>query len=181
MNARTIASLGCKFLGIYALIQAIPLFGQIFQMYAFAKDEPAFGIAIVLSTSIPFLLMVTTAIVLFLYSNRIAEKIIAAQKDGPTNNNISSRELQSIAFSIVGLVLLLMAFPKVVQIGWNIYSIKSIGDERTVAEILRKTWSFALSTGVQFVIGAILFIGSELISSLWHKAIKRLRYERKIT
>jgi hypothetical protein len=181
MQIRTIASLGCKFLGIYALIQAIPLFGQIFQMYAFAKDEPPFGLVIVLSTSVPFILMVALAIVLFLYSNRIADIMIVIQKDEPTNNGISSRDLQSIAFSIVGLVLLLMSLPKVVQIGWNVYSIKSLGDESNVSEIIRRTWSFALATGVQFVIGFILFLGSELLSSLWHKAIKRLRYERNIT
>ena len=181
MLKRTIASLGCKFLGIYALIQAIPLFGQIIQLYTFAKDDPLFGIGIVLSTSIPFILMVTAAGVLLFYSNRIADRMIGTGNDEPETQNISAMELQTIAFSIVGLILMLMSFPKMMQIGYNVYAMKSAGDERNVVEIIHRTWSFALATGVQFVIGFILFIGSEIFSSLWRKAVQRFRYERNIT
>lgn len=181
MHNRTIASLGCKFLGIYALIKSISLFGQIFQMYSFAKDDSSFGIALIISTSIPSILMLAVAIVLIIGSNRFAEKMVDTKNNQSINQNISTLDLQTIAFSVVGLVLLLMSFPKMMQICWNVYVIKSAGDNRNIAEIISKTWSFALATGVQFIIGFILFIGSELFSSLWHKAVKRLRYERNIT
>ena len=126
-------------------------------------------------------LMVATSIGLILCSNRFADKMVDTKDDKSTKQNISSLELQTIAFAIVGLVLLIMSFPKMMQIGWNVHVIKSAGDQRNLTEIIRNTWSFALSTGVQFVIGFILFIGSEIFSSLWYKAVKRLRYERNIT
>lgn len=181
MYTRTLASLGCKFLAIYALIQAVPLLGQIFQIYSFTKNDPSFGISVVFSTSIPFILMLAVAVILFLYSYRIADKMIGTKDDESTHFSISAIEFQTVAFSIVGLVLLLLSFPKILQIIWNAYAIKSAGDERSTAELIMNTWSFALATGLQFVIGFVLFIGAELLATLWYKAIKRLRYERNIT
>ena len=181
MDKQLIASLGCKFLGIYALLESIPLFGNIFQMYSFASGEPAFGITLVLSTSIPFILMFVSAIALIVFSNRFADKMTGPKSESDLGQSVTFSEMQSIAFSVVGLVLLLLSFPKMVQVGWNIYAVKAAGDERNVAEIARSTWSFALSTGLQFVIGFVLFIGADLFSTLWHKAVQRLKYERNIT
>lgn len=181
MDSHQIASLGCKLLGIYALLESIQLFGHIFQMYAFARNDPVFGVFTVLTTTIPFIVMLAFGAVLILNSDGIAYKIKCLKNSGQQPQAVSFKELQTIAFSIVGLVLLVLSIPKMMQIGWNIYAVKSAGDERNVAAILSNTWSFALSTGVQFLIGFILFIGAELFSTLWHKSIKRLKYERNIT
>ncbi len=181
MDKQLVASLGCKFLGIYALLESIPLFGNIFQTYAFASGEPAFGMALILSTSIPFVLLVSSAIALIVFSNKFANKMIDLEGEENSGQTITFKDLQSIAFSVVGLVLLLLSLPKMVQIGCNIYAVKAAGDERNVAEIVRNTWSFALATGIQFVIGFVLFIGADLFSTLWYKSVKRLKHERNIT
>lgn len=181
MDIHQLASLGCKFLGIYALLESIKLFGNIFQMYSFAGGEPDFGISVVLSTSLPFILMFVSAIALILFSNKFAGKMTDNKRDVNSNNAVSINNFQSIAFSIVGLILIILSLPKMTQIGWNLYAIKSAGDERNITEILHSTWSFALATGVQFVIGFALFIGAELFSSIWSKSVKRIRYERNIT
>ena len=77
--------------------------------------------------------------------------------------------------------MIVLAFPKIIQIIGNVYALKTAGDERNVSELISNIWSYATATGFQFIIGIFLFIGSELISSGWHFIVKRLRYERNIT
>jgi hypothetical protein len=175
MDKHQIASLGCKFLGIYALLESIPLFGNIFQIYVLAKGESAFGIAVVLSTAVPFMLMIACAAALILFSNRFADKMIDCKSDESSNQGVSLEDIQAVAFSIAGLVLLVLSLPKMVQIGWNIYALKAVGNQRHAAEILKNTWSIALAAGLQFIIGLVLFIGAALLAKVWHKTVRRLR------
>jgi len=125
--------------------------------------------------------MFSFALALIAFSDKFANRMTDLNEKEDSHQGMAFKDLQSIAFSVVGLVLLLLSLPKVAQIGWNIYAVKSAGDERNVAEIVRNTWSFALATGIQFIIGFVLFIGAELFSTLWHKAILRLKHERNIT
>ena len=180
MDKIIVASLASKFLGIYALIQSIPLFGSISQLVAFGKDDPSLTFNLILATIIPALLMASSGIVLFTFSNKIARKMLPEEQD-QTKGSLSTKDIQSIAFSIVGLLMIMLAFPKIIQIFGNIYALKTAGDERNVSELISNTWAFATATGVQFIIGIFLFIGSELLSSGWHFIVKRLRYEKNIT
>ena len=178
MDKHSIASLGCKFLGIYTLLESIPLMGNIAQMYAFAYADQESGVFLILSTSIPFVAMVLSAIVFIVFSDKVATKMVGSEIEENPGANLTSKEFQSIAFSIVGLCLLVLSLPKIVQIGWNISTVKSVGDERLIFDILRKTWSYAVAAGVQLVLGFFLFIGADLISTLWHVAKQRLTYEK---
>jgi len=180
MDIIIIASLASKFIGIYALIQSIPLFGTISQLSAFAKEDPSFSFSLVIATVIPALLMASAGVALIIFSNQISRKMLP--KDLPqTNVSISTKEIQTIAFSIVGLLMIVLAFPKIVQIIVSIHALKTAGDERRISELIANTWAFATATGIQFIIGVFLFIGSELLSSGWHVIVKRLRYEKNIT
>ena len=98
-----------------------------------------------------------------------------------TASSLPIKEIQSIAFSVVGLVMIVLAIPKIFQIGWNIHSLQSAGDQRNTQELLMQNWSFTLATVIQFAIGIFLFIGSELLSSGWHFVVNRLKYEKNIT
>jgi len=181
MDKKQIASLGCKFLGIYSIIQSIPLMGNVLQISAFAKDDPSFGVSLFLSTFLPFLIMAALGIALLIFSNRFAQKTVPTNSGINTETGLSTKEVQSIAFSVVGLVLIVLAIPKIFQIGWNVHALQSAGDQRDTHELLKQNWSFTLAAGIQFLIGFFLFIGSELLSSGWHFIIKRLKYEKNIT
>ena len=124
--------------------------------------------------------MATAGIVLIVFSTQIARKMLP--KDLPQPNvSLSTKDIQSIAFSVVGLLMIVLAFPKIVQIIMNVHALKTAGDERTVSELIANTWAYVTATGIQFIIGIFLFIGSELMSSGWHFVVKRLRYEKNIT
>jgi hypothetical protein len=168
MEKKQIASLGCKFLGIYAIIQSIPLLGNVFQVFAFAKDDSSFGASLLISAFLPFLLMAFFGFELLFFSNKFAKKMVPANDSVNSDNILSSKDLQVIAFSIVGLFMIVHAIPKIFQIAWNVHALQSAGDQRDTQELLRQNWSFTLATGIQFLIGLFLFIGSELLSSGWH-------------
>jgi len=181
MDKIQIASLGCKFLGIYSIIQSIPLLGNVLQIFALAKDDTSSGVSLFLSAFLPFLMMATWGVALLIFSNKFAQKMVSANIEEPAGTVLSTKDLQSIAFSIVGLVMIVLAIPKIFQIGWNIHTLQSAGDQRGIQELLMQNWSFTLATVIQFVIGIFLFIGSELLSSGWHFIIRRLKYEKNIT
>jgi hypothetical protein len=181
MVNKQIASLGCKFLGIYALIQSIPLIGNFFQMLSLVKDDPSFGVGLFLSTFLPFLIMAASGLALIIFSRKFAHKMVPSVSVTLAEQGLSSKDIQSIAFSVVGLVLIVIAIPKIFQIGWNIYALQSAGDQRNTQELLQRNWSFTLATGIQFIIGLFLYIGSELIATAWHFIITRLKYEKNIT
>ncbi len=180
MDRKQIAILGCKFLGLYAFIQSIPLMGGIFQVIAFAKDDPALTIGLFIASCVPTIMMAGFGIFLFFYSETFALKMLSNDQINGDFKNPSSKDIQTIAFSIVGLIMVVLAIPKIGQIALNAYSLKSAGDQRNVQQLLSQNWAFTLQTALQFIIGFFLFIGSELLSSAWHFVINRLKHERKI-
>ena len=180
MDKIVVASLASKFLGIYALIQSIPLFGNISQLIAFAGDDPSLTLSLILATIIPALLMVMLGIVLIIFSNIIAKRMLPDEPEH-TKGSLSTKDIQSVAFSIIGLLMIVLAFPKIIQIIVNVHALKTAGDERRITELMSSTWAFATATGIQFIIGILLFIGSEILSSVWHFVVDRLKYEKNIT
>ena len=181
MDFKQIASIGCKFLGIYSIIQSIPLLGNIFQVFAFAKEDSSLSSNLVISTALPFFLMAFLGIALFFFSNTFARKMVPLNELGTSDNYFTPKDFQVIAFSIVGILMIVIAIPKIFQIGWNVHALKSAGDQRNIQELMTENLSFALATGIQFIVGFLLFIGSDLLSSGWHFIVRRLKYEKNIT
>ena len=76
MDKIIITSLASKFLGIYALIESIPLISSISQLIAFAKDDPSLSFRLIIASIIPALLMATAGMVLIIFSTKIAKKML---------------------------------------------------------------------------------------------------------
>lgn len=137
MDKIIIASLASKFLGIYALIQSIPLISSISQLIAFAKDDPLLSFRLIIASIIPALLMATAGMILIIFSTKIAKMLPEEQPQ--TKGSFSTKDLQSIAFSVVGLLMIVLAFPKIIQIIGNVHALKAAGDERNVSELISNT------------------------------------------
>ncbi len=177
MDRVIIASLTSKFLGLYTLIQSIPLIGNISQMFVFAGDDPSLNFKSAIAFTTPAISMVVSGLFLIICSNKIAKQMLPKEIKNP-EVIVSNKDIQSIAFSVVGLVMIVLAFPKIIQIIGNVYALKTIGDESQVTSIVLNNWTYAIVAGFQFIGGLFLFIGGELLSSGWHFIIKRLRYEK---
>ena len=81
---------------------------------------------------------------------------------------LSSKNIQSIAFSIVGVILIVIAIPKLVQIGANIQVLANAEEEDTIKNISASTWAYFIGLAAQMFLGILLFFGAKGLSSLWY-------------
>ncbi len=182
MTKSQLASVALKIIGIYSILQAIPILGAIVQSFAFPHGEEFNRVFLILGTSVPFVLLIGIGFVLIVFSAKLVDKVLFPQETViEASTSTYPQEIQAVAFSVIGLLMVVLAIPKFVQIGTNIYALQAAGDERTASELLKTNWSFTIGAAVQFVIGFFVFIGAQLLSSLWHTVVKRLRFERNIT
>ena len=174
MTRIQIASLSLKLIGIFSFIQAIPILRELSIAFAFKennfimqdKTDQAFNYLLFgVLTSIILLLILGTCLIIF--SDKLAEKIMKGNSE-TLLTDISARDIQSIAFSVVGVVLIVLAIPQIVQLGVNIQVLKQAGDDVPTRNVLAGTWAHAIGLIIQSVIGLLLFFGSRGLSSLWY-------------
>ncbi|MBI4681094.1 MAG: hypothetical protein HY753_07840 [Nitrospirae bacterium] len=169
-----IASLSLKLIGIFSIIQAIPILKELSAAFAFKKSNlfiseaapPTFNYLLLgILTSIILLLILGTCLIIF--SDKLAEKIMKGNSE-TLLTDISARDIQLIAFSVVGVVLIVLAIPQIVQLGVNIQVLKQAGDDLPIKNVLASTWAHAIGLTIQTIIGLLLFFGSRGLSSLWY-------------
>jgi hypothetical protein len=91
---------------------------------------------------------------------------------------ITAKNIQTVAFSVVGVILIAVAIPKLVQVGANIQALVNAGDE-VPANISAGTWAYSIGIAAQMLVGVLLFVGSKGLSSLWY-VIQKSRPMSKI-
>jgi hypothetical protein len=182
MTTQKIASLALKIVGIYSIIQFIEQIRALVHAIGFSFAEPPIRPTMIIGASISSALLLGLSILLLAFSNRLARKLFP--EDDPIENLHFDdlKNLQSIAFSIVGVVIFAVAIPKIFQISATIYALQKSGYEIPVAErISKETFAFGVATIIQLIIGLLLFLGGPSLSNLWQKFVNRIEYERNIT
>jgi sulfite exporter TauE/SafE len=182
MTPNKIASLALKIVGIYSIIQSFDLIRALIHAIGFSFAEPPIRSTMILGASISLALLLILGIILIAFSRWIAGKLYSENAVYGHTQLPDTKNLQSIAFSIVGVVLMAVAIPKIFQISVNIYAFQKPGIEMQIAEkISKETLAFGIATSIQFIIGFLLFLGGSFLSNLWHKFINRIKYEQNIT
>lgn len=176
MNSIQIASLAFKLAGIFSIIQVIPLLQHLFAVFAY-KNSPMFetstgqaypGFYLLIGIIASITLLIVLGIILLACSSNFARKMSANEQGTSTpETELTSRNIQSIAFSVIGVVLIVLAIPKLVQLGANIQALASAGDEAPTKSISAGTWAYSIGLAVQMVVGFLLFFGGRGLSSLW--------------
>ncbi len=182
MKAKQITSLSLKLAGIYSIITAIPLL-KVFTEYSmmkrtmsgFMREMGSAGnspneIYLLIGALLPFVLLIGLGVYLIKNSNAIAGKIgdnDDDDDDDDAHENVTAKEMQSIALSIVGVVFVIIAIPKLVQSGINIQAQKSVANGMMSGNIASSTWAYIVGLIVQTVVGSALFLGSNGLASLW--------------
>lgn len=175
MTKIQIASLSLKLMGIFSIIQAIPILRELSASFAFKNfvqenASPSFNYLLFGILISIFLLLILGACLIF-FSDNLAKKIMKENND-KLLTDVSAKDIQSIAFSIVGLVMIVIAIPKLVQLGANLQALKSAGADSSKGSISVGTWVYSIGIAVQFVIGIVLFFGAKGLSGIWHSLQK---------
>jgi hypothetical protein len=174
MNQKQIASLSLKLLGIYSIIEAIPLFRELSTVFAWRGSKIKMNsgpmhTGLLLSgilASVGLLLLVGVCLILF--SKSFAKLMTTKDEQMADTTDITARSIQSIAFSVVGLVMIVMSIPHLVQIAANLEALRNFGSETMSRGISIGTWTYSIGIAVQFIIGLLLFFGGRGLSSLWY-------------
>jgi Na+/H+ antiporter NhaA len=173
MTQNQIASLSLKLLGIYSILEAIPILRELSQVFAWRglriemesgpPDTDLLLIGILMSVG----LLLLIGFCLIIFSQALAKQMVSEGETKDSLTELSAKNIQSIAFSIVGLVMIVIAIPHLVQLAANLQGLKKAGDEMRKQSISIGTWAYSIGTAVQFVVGILLFLGGRGLSSLW--------------
>ncbi|MCK5706535.1 MAG: hypothetical protein KAI43_02690 [Candidatus Aureabacteria bacterium] len=170
MNKDEIVTLSLKITGIYGIIQLITksnfLIGSLFTVIRTNTIEGL--LYAIFFALIPLVLFIYLIYVLLFKTPSLSKKILASESN-EKSNPINSKEIQVLAFSIIGVWVLASTIPSFIQT-LAYYSFSKENSE------LAKTVNITLSTRTHFfglslklIIGLYLFIGSKGLVNLWHK------------
>jgi len=131
------------------------------------QPDPSNYILIGIIVSISLLILFGFTLIFF--SNIISIKMFGKENNSPTpESKMTASNIQSVAFSIVGVILIVVAIPELVQIGANIQVLANVGDEVPTRSISAGTWAYSIGLAAQMFVGILLFFGAKGLSSLWY-------------
>lgn len=149
MNKREVASLACKFLGIYIFIQGISWGVSALTYTLNNPDQKQIG-GIVAGIS-----LLIFGIILWFVSDGIAALITKGKTgDGKASSGIKASELQHIAFTVLGLYLIANAIPRIVS---YFTSVSMMFFKPSKVKILLD----CLGLVAPIIIGLIIFFGAK--------------------
>ena len=182
MSRTQIVSLSLKLIGIYALIQAILMLRAVIHSFGFSSQEPSMGLTLILGSLIPFTLLIILGCLLLAASNRIARRMIFSEGHPEDFKGFTPMQIQAMAFSILGVILIVLPIPRLFQIASSIYAYqKTSADIVTKQKLATETIWYGIGLALQITIGILLFISGHSLANLWRKIVQRLKYEQNIT
>ena len=185
MTQNQIASLSLKLLGLYSIIEAIPLLRELWQVFAWRGSKiemesgPLHTDLMLIGILTSFALLLLVGLCLMSFSNALAKKMTSEEKTINETTELTTKNIQGIAFSTVGLVMIVIAIPHLVQLAANYQALKSAKEEMIKQKISVGTWAYSIGLAVQVIIGLLLFLGGRGLSTLWY-FIQKLRPMREI-
>jgi uncharacterized membrane protein len=167
MNARHTASLVLKLIGIFTLIKYLGYLPMVLSAFNLitssgpSRLDTFVGIAISAGTPLLYLIV---SILIIVKSDAIAERI-AQDEQVMIASGIDADTIQTLAFCILGLVLLTGAVPKLAQLGTNYFMLRRMPN-RGVSYTL---YGQLIGTVLQIIIGFFLFLQADGLTGLWKK------------
>ena len=167
MHARTIASISCKIIALFLFIQGLVLLtNMIYLMVSPYKDEfTAFNLLVALG-------MLLFAVLLYLFSHRIANIMIKAEKAEETEavEALNADTVQRIAFSVLGLYFMGNSLPSLVS--FLLQRLFLITSDGTAIYAPMPGFLFTeIRPIITFIVGLAIFLGSRKLVQL----LSRLR------
>lgn len=175
MKDQKTVSVVLKIVGIYSIIQSIPLlqgFTSTIGMYEFFGEKKSYVLVALIPSLIPFFLLFALGIYLIKSSESLSTRLLEKNNSdlpSASSENISDQKIQSIAFSVVGVLLFCLAMPRAMQIILNLVALNAPELEHEIPRLLRNIWPQVISVALQIVLGAILFLKSNGLAHYWHK------------
>jgi hypothetical protein len=175
MSRNAIASFSLKILGIVCIVLAISSLESLmaYVIFTISESKPVHIelTYVLLYAGIPFAILVAGGILLLMNSDSWGEKFWRDKEKETTEPGLSKDERQMLGFSLLGLLVLAFAIPKLFKILITWMGTMAGSGNPAYSSYVIKDIIFIL---IQLSIGVYLFIGSTGLNKLW-KQIQKTR------
>ena len=173
MTKRELTSLILKLLGVYAIIQSLPLlqhFPAILGGLGYETGRIPSQVSVYVTMSIPFVLTAAAGILLLTCSRGLACVLVKDDGDAKLTTSLRSEEIQAIGFAVVAVLVFLSALPQLAHAIGYLWFISSLrGPEGQTARLVIGVWPRGLSFAVQCGLAIVLFFRAQGLANLWHR------------
>lgn len=170
MLIKQISYLSIRLMAIYVFTLGMIQLGKTLNVWLQMRslnDITNANYSIFLYTLGPFVLLTLSSVIIWFSANKLTKYLVHTDEKTETQVvNMGLKEIQSLLFSTIGLVLLARSIPQLFQI---IPEIKIINSNLLSGPALDKAYFFIAQRILEFVIGFYLFLGSRRLVAILNK------------
>ena len=165
MKKEEFAYIGCKLLALYWLISALNLLATsvtTVSMLQYTESVSYFSTVAIYFSHLPLAVNIIFAIFFWFGANRLVKNIFSNANE--TNDScITAHQVQIIAFSVVGLLLIVWSVPEIINLLYKIQLLKEFDSySETPFSVKAKMVELILKS----LLGILLFFGAKGLSGL---------------
>jgi len=173
MTKRELAELILKLLGVYAIIQSLPFFEPLIGLLrglVYGSERVPGDVSASLTMSIPFVLTAGAGIILLAWSGSLSRVLVKDDGDAKLTTSLCAEEVQAIGFSVVAVLVFLLAVPQLAKFIGYVWFIASLRNSRApMTGHVMSMWQNGLSFVVQCGLAIVLFFKARGLANLWHR------------
>lgn len=163
MSKHDIVSLSLKTAGIYCIISAINYSG--FSIISFYSSD---NFLMTLTSVAPMALFLLFGLYL-IFSKKLPDRFTHGISQEEKGSSINSREIQNLAFSIIGVWLIAITIPNLISTITSMLTFQSEPDPAFSSKFWSSMPAHIMKIAAKLGIGSYLFFGSKGLSEIWHK------------
>ena len=153
MSNREVASLACKILGIYIIMQGLNVFSSVVISDSIAiQNQMPHESFINIIFSLVYILF---GVILSFFSDKLSSIMVTGENHSKEGSDIEVGDIQRIAFSVLGLYFMGSSLPKLVSTLMSMSSMSGLPDS-TKMRLLVSGGSIT-----EFIIGLGIFLGAQ--------------------
>lgn len=173
MPIKDLARLSCRVLAVYTLVQAIQSLNHFAVLPVSMMERFPSGVTALMAMAafIPPILLFALAVVLWFRADRFAGDMVSGKNTPGESTAVGGEDVQVIAFSAVGVLVLAGAVPELFQFVSSLILQKSFQYHPFSETVSVYTLSRAIGLAVRLVIGLWLLLGARGLAGF----IKTLR------
>ncbi|HEX3856970.1 MAG TPA: hypothetical protein VHY30_06725 [Verrucomicrobiae bacterium] len=169
MKANQLAALVLRLLGIYCLVQVIPV-ASIFTSVIFSALNGANGSASMAILAALFLISpIVIGVLLIIRSVPWGEKLISKDAGDGNISAVSFEQVQMLAFAVTGILIFAGALPQLFNSVFNLLHLLSSENSRNTDPIHNNPYliEYAIGTLLKTALGLWLFFGACGFANFW--------------